>query len=211
MATQNLYTGDGTANQVFNITFEYLDDDDIRVEIKDTTSATDAPGTNIVKDATNGWELITPTSIRLKGTLQPASTDRIRIYRETDIEQKAVTYASGSAIRSQDLNLSNDQVLFSVQEWRDQRVSVYGGQFRDDLDMDGNQIYNLGDANSDDDAVNRGQLAGAINEDITFTDGLTKSAAMAPPSMPTASAMTSSRWTPPRCACSTTAGPGPIL
>ena len=176
MATQNLYTGDGTANQVFNITFEYLDDDDIKVEIKDTTSTTDAPGTNIVKDATNGWELITPTSIRLKGTLQPVSTDRIRIYRVTDIEQKAVTYASGSAIRSQDLNLSNDQVLFSVQEWRDQRVSVYGGQFRDDLDMDGNQIYNLGDANSDDDAVNRGQLAGAINEDITFTDGLTKSA-----------------------------------
>ena len=176
MATQNLYTGDGTANQVFNITFEYLDDDDIKVEIKDTTSTTDAPGTNIVKDATNGWELITPTSIRLKGTLQPVSTDNIRIYRETDIEQKAVTYASGSAIRAQDLNLSNDQVLFSVQEWRDQRVSVYGGQFRDDLDMDGNQIYNLGDANSDDDAVNRGQLAGAINEDITFTDGLTKSA-----------------------------------
>ena len=176
MATQNLYTGDGTANQVFNITFEYLDDDDIKVEIKDTTSTTDAPGTNIVKDATNGWELITPTSIRLKGTLQPVSTDRIRIYRETDIDQKAVTYASGSAIRAQDLNLSNDQVLFSVQEWRDQRVSVYGGQFRDDLDMDGNQIYNLGDANSDDDAVNRGQLAGAINEDITFTDGLTKSA-----------------------------------
>ena len=77
MATQNLYAGDGTANQVFNLTFEYLDDSDIRVEIKDTTS--DAVAVQITKDATNGWELITPTSIRMKGTLQPASTDNVRI------------------------------------------------------------------------------------------------------------------------------------
>ena len=165
MATQNVYAGDGTANQVFNLTFEYLDDSDIRVEIKDTTS--DAVATEITKDATNGWELITPTSIRLKGTLQPASTDNVRIYRETDISSKAVTYAAGSAIRAQDLNKANDQVIFSVEEWRDQRVPLYNAVLPDDVNMGGNQIVNLGNANSDDDAVNRGQLGNLIAQDIS--------------------------------------------
>ena len=165
MATQNLYAGDGTANQVFNLTFEYLDDSDIRVEIKDTTS--DAVAVQITKDATNGWELITPTSIRMKGTLQPASTDNVRIYRETDISNKAVTYAAGSAIRAQDLNKANDQVIFSVEEWRDQRVPLYNAVLPDDVNMGGNQIVNLGAANSDDDAVNREQLGNLIAQDIS--------------------------------------------
>ena len=165
MATQNLYAGDGTANQVFNLTFEYLDDSDIRVEIKDTTS--DAVAVQITKDATNGWELITPTSIRMKGTLQPASTDNVRIYRETDISSKAVTYAAGSAIRAQDLNKANDQVIFSVEEWRDQRVPLYNAVLPDDVNMGGNQIVNLGAANSDDDAVNREQLGNLIAQDIS--------------------------------------------
>lgn len=165
MATQNVYSGDGTANQVFNLTFEYLDDSDIRVEIKDTTS--DAVAVQITKDATNGWELINPTSIKLKGTLQPASTDNVRIYRETDISSKAVTYAAGSAIRAQDLNKANDQVIFSVEEWRDQRVPLYNAVLPDDVNMGGNQIVNLGAANSDDDAVNREQLGNLIANDLS--------------------------------------------
>ena len=171
MATQNLYAGDGTANQVFNLTFEYLDDTDIKVEVKDTTS--DAVATEITKDATNGWELINPTTIRLKGTLQPTSTDNVRIYRATDISTKAVTFAAGSAIRAQDLNKATDQVIFSVEEWRDQRIPRYNAVMDDDLSMGNHQITGLKDGDDDDDAVNRGQLAKVITDDLIAGDAIT--------------------------------------
>ena len=171
MATQNVYAGDGTANQVFNLTFEYLDETDIKVEVKDTTS--DAVATEITKDATNGWELINPTTIRLKGTLQPTSTDNVRIYRATNISTKAVTFAAGSAIRAQDLNKATDQVIFSVEEWRDQRIPRYNAVMEDDLSMGNHQITNLQDADDDDDAVNCGQLAKVITDDLIAGDAIT--------------------------------------
>ena len=169
MATENTIAGTGLANQTIQFTFSYLDETDIKVEIRDTTKDGDEAGatTQIVKDDPNGWILLNPTTIRLQGTLQPSSTDVIRIYRQTDISNKAVNFTAGSAIRAQDLNKAFDQSVFSVEEWRDQRVPLYGATMPDDINMGNNKVVNMDDADSDSDAVNRKQLGNLIANDLS--------------------------------------------
>lgn len=169
MATENTIAGTGLANQTIQFTFSYLDETDIKVEIRDTTKDGDEAGatTQIVKDDANGWILLNPTTIRLQGTLQPSSTDVIRIYRQTDISNKAVNFTAGSAIRAQDLNKAFDQSVFSVEEWRDQRVPLYGATMPDDINMGNNKVVNMDDADSDSDAVNRKQLGNLIANDLS--------------------------------------------
>ena len=73
MATENLYTGDGST-VLFNITFEYLDENDIKMEVKTTTS----DAVPVAKTKDTHWELANPTTIRCIGGFIPASTERIR-------------------------------------------------------------------------------------------------------------------------------------
>ncbi|MGA1281138.1 MAG: phage tail fiber protein, partial [Candidatus Nanopelagicaceae bacterium] len=138
MATLNTYTGNGSQT-LYSITFEYLDETDVNVRINgsETSAYTFANATTIQFDTA------------------PANGDDILIYRSTDVSEPIVTFFAGSAIRAQDLNKANDQIRFSVEEWRGQTVPLYDAVLPDDINMGGHQINNMGEPTSSHDAATK--------------------------------------------------------
>jgi len=116
MATQILYTGDGTT-VLYSFPFEYLNEDEIKVSLDGVD--------------TSAYSLATATQIEFNSA--PASDAEIRIYRETGIEALPSTFFSGSAIRAQDLNSNFTQVLYSTQETVERRVNKTGDTMAGDL------------------------------------------------------------------------------
>ena len=110
--TDSDHTGDGST-RVFNITFEYIDEDDIKVSLNGVD--------------TNNWQLLNATTIQFtadaggatatqEASGAPKNAVAIRIYRETDVENLRATFFAGSSIRAQDLNANFEQNNFAVQE-----------------------------------------------------------------------------------------------
>jgi hypothetical protein len=97
--TENKYTGDGTT-VLYSFTFPYLEVTDIKVSLD---------GAN-----TTAYTLANATQIQFNTA--PANGAAIRIFRQTDDEQLAATFYSGSAIRARDLNDNFTQNLYVTQE-----------------------------------------------------------------------------------------------
>ena len=95
------YTGNGSKTD-YTFTFEYIDEDDVKVSLNGTVQATTA------------YSFANATTI-LFGTA-PAQDVEIRIYRDTDIDDLKSTFFAGSSIRAQDLNRNFEQNNFAVQE-----------------------------------------------------------------------------------------------
>jgi len=100
--TENSYTA--AANQtLFSFTFPYIDTTDIKVSAND-----------VVKTLTTDYTFASATQVQFNSA--PGAGVTVRIYRDTDTDNKKATFFSGSAIRSQDLNEDFDQVLYKAQE-----------------------------------------------------------------------------------------------
>jgi len=97
--TQNSYTGDGTT-VLYSFTFPYLDESHVKVTLDEvlTTAYTFANATQI------------------QFNTAPASSVRIRIYRETNVDTAEATFFAGSSIRHTDLNDNQLQALYVAQE-----------------------------------------------------------------------------------------------
>jgi hypothetical protein len=93
--------------------------------------------------ATTAFTIDTATKI-VTFTSAPAIGATVRIYRDTNDENKSATFYSGSAIRASDLNDNFDQTLYLVQEIGNNAVDVDGSNtMAGDLDMGGYKIINL--------------------------------------------------------------------
>jgi hypothetical protein len=121
--TQNTYTGNGSTTN-YSFTFPYLEETDIKVTLNGTT--------------TTAYTLANATTISF--VTAPANGVAIRIYRETAIDSAQATFFAGSAIRSQDLNDNNNQLLYSTQETVNRRLDNTGGTLTGDLVMDDSDI-----------------------------------------------------------------------
>lgn len=108
--TQSVYTGNGSL-KIFTITFPYVSREDVKVLVNNT------PTTAFVFLNDNQIELATA----------PAAGAPVVLVRQTDVDDPAVEYYTGSPIRATDINLSYAQSLYSLQEWRDQSVLLYYG------------------------------------------------------------------------------------
>jgi len=157
--TQQLHTGNGNST-LFNFTFEYLKESDIKVSLDGVDQLTTAYS---VENATN-----------IRFVTAPAQDVAIRIYRVTNTDSAQATFFAGSAIRAQDLNDNNTQLLYATQETVNRRIDSTGGTMSGDLNMGGNKISNVADPTVGTDVVTKDYLdtfsfnpAGTGNVDFT--------------------------------------------
>lgn len=107
-------------------------------------------------------------------------TGNVLVLRKTDVDEDypQALFSAGSAIKSGDLNNNQKQALRAIKELRDTYLSAYAQvdettgtpanpKMYANLNMTGRRIYNLADANSDDDAVTRKQLGDVLAVDVS--------------------------------------------
>ena len=141
--TQNDYTQQNNSTVLYNFTFPYLKASDIKVSLDavDTTAFT----------------LANATTIQLNSV--PAVATKIKIFRETSVDNLTATFYAGSAIKSEDLNDNFTQNLYVTQEVNGRYISSLGGT------MTGN--FNLGE---DADITFEGANANDHETTITVAD-----------------------------------------
>jgi hypothetical protein len=175
--TKQTYDANGTQTQ-FTFPFEYIDKADVDVYIDDvfqlqqnTTSTADPTHPQVISgDITQGTALINYTfsnDTTIEFNSAPSSGAFVFIERTT-ADDSVVTFVPGSTIRAQELNEALEQVRFMAQEGVNTAKDAISPSRENSLSVDagGLRIENVGDANSDDDAVNRGQLGKVITDDL---------------------------------------------
>ena len=118
--TQNDYTQLNNTTVLRQFTFPYLKTSDIKVSLDGV--------------ATTAFTLPNATTIQLN-SVPPVGT-KIRIFRETGIDDLTATFYAGSAIKSEDLNDNFTQNLFVTQEVNQRFLNTLGGnKMLNDLQM----------------------------------------------------------------------------
>ncbi len=122
--TQNTYTGDNST-VLYNFTFPYLTQTDVKVKLDGVTQATTA------------YSFANATTIQMNSA--PGSGVKVIIYRDTDNDNKKATFYPGSAIKAEDLNNNIDQILYVAQEVDNNAMSSLG-----DTPMQGDMEFGQG-------------------------------------------------------------------
>ena len=110
------YTGDGNATKAFS--FPSFASTDIKVEV-DGTLKTVSTHYNITSYTTSGGGNVVFTGGNI-----PTSPSTIRIYRDTDVDTAQATYAAGSSVKAGDLNNNQTQLLYGIQEEKNQTLTT---------------------------------------------------------------------------------------
>ena len=97
--TEQSYTGNGSTTN-YSFTFPYLKSTDILVQVDQVT--------------TTAWSLANATTIQFNSA--PANNSKIKILRDTNVDNLTATFYAGSAIKSEDLNDNFTQNLYVTQE-----------------------------------------------------------------------------------------------
>lgn len=126
--TENTYTGNGSLTE-YSFTFPYISEADVKVTI---TDANGEPQPNTAFTFAN--------ATTLSFTSAPLNGRTIRIFRDTSLDSAVVTYFAGSAIRAEDLNDNQNQVLYSAQEVENNAVLTTGGTMTEPLTFDDTTI-----------------------------------------------------------------------
>lgn len=116
--TQNDYTGNGSTTN-YSFTFPYLKASDIKVSL-------DAV-------ATTAFTLANATTIQFNTA--PGNGVKIKIFRETSVDNLTATFYAGSAIKSEDLNDNFTQNLYVTQEVNGRYISSLGGTMTGNFNM----------------------------------------------------------------------------
>ena len=116
--TQNDYTGNGSTTN-YSFTFPYLKASDIKCSL-------DAV-------ATTAFTLANATTIQFNTA--PANGAKIKIFRETSVDNLTATFYAGSAIKSEDLNDNFTQNLYVTQEVNGRYISALGGTMTGNFNM----------------------------------------------------------------------------
>ena len=107
------YVADGTTTD-YLITWDYLDDDHISVEVDGVSN--DDPAAN------HTFTKLNDTTVRVTDGVGGAivAGKEINIRRRTPITTRPISFADGSALLAADLNKNSDYLLFSMQEALDE-------------------------------------------------------------------------------------------
>ena len=109
--TDTDHVGDGSS-RVFNITFEYIDEGDVKVSL----NGVDTTDFILLNATTIQFNTLAAATATQEASGAPKTGVAVRVYRETDVENLRATFFAGSSIRAQDLNQNFEQNNFAVQE-----------------------------------------------------------------------------------------------
>jgi hypothetical protein len=152
--TEKLHTGDDSST-LFNFTFEYLNESDIKVSLDG------------VDQITTEYSVENATNIRF--VTAPGNGVAIRIYRQTAQDAPPATFFAGSAIRASDLNENFLQQLYIAQETANITVAASTGNLAEDsitgFELANNAVSTNNIVNS---AVTSAQIADGtiVNADV---------------------------------------------
>lgn len=121
----DIKNGDGST-VVFTLSFPYLSRDDVTVRRLDQVEPDDAPGTLLTvveTGAVTGDEYRWESGSAIQVGTAPATGQRLRIERDTPDDAQVVVWDDGSYLVATDLNTSDRQWLYLIQELED-RIAV---------------------------------------------------------------------------------------
>jgi len=105
--TEVTHTQTSTGNRDFSVTFPFMSTADLRVQLEGVTKSLNTDYTIVQSGG----------STVINFNTAPADASKIRIFRDTDIDNIQSTYQPGSSITSSDLNKNNTQLLYAAQEF----------------------------------------------------------------------------------------------
>jgi len=117
---QNEYTQTDTTTVLRSFTFPYLKTSDIKVSLDGVE--------------TTAFTLANATTIQFNTA--PNNGAKIKIFRETSVDNLTATFYAGSAIKSEDLNDNFTQNLYKTQEVGARAISALGGTMTGNLTLD---------------------------------------------------------------------------
>ena len=103
--------GTGTNNAEYNFSFPTFKQEEVKVEVD-----------NVVKDLTTHFTVPTYSAntggkIRFTaGNIPTLSTQKVRVYRQTDVDAAKATFTAGSALKANELNTNMTLLLRSTQD-----------------------------------------------------------------------------------------------
>jgi len=112
--TEEFKNGGATS---YSITIEYLKASDIKVRIGGALQ------TYVASSPSSGEYTVSGTTVTL-GAQAASGTGNVHIYRETDVNTAAATFAAGSSIRAADLNAIHDMGRFAAVEHRNKIITA---------------------------------------------------------------------------------------
>lgn len=118
---EDSYTGNGSTKE-FNISFAYIEEGHIKVALNEvaTTAFTVDTSTSPKKVVMN--TLASETSTQTT-TGAPKSGVAVLVFRDTPLNNALVDYTDGSTLIADDLDKSNQQFLFLLQEQDDEQAA----------------------------------------------------------------------------------------
>ena len=116
---QNEYTQTDTTTVLRSFTFPYLKTSDIKVSLDGVE--------------TTAFTLANATTVQFNSV--PPNGTKIKIFRQTSVDDLTATFYAGSAIKSEDLNDNFTQNLYKTQEVGQRFVSKLGSTMTGDLNM----------------------------------------------------------------------------
>lgn len=147
------HTGDGTTTS-FEIGFPYTSQADVKVLVDNELIGSTDP--NNASPYQMAWPSNTAISItKISDDTAVPLDGAIKIMRQTPIASPVTTFVDGSVMRSRDLNASNEQVLYAVQEVFDRDKDRLGKDGTGDFNAQDRKISSVADPTQPQDAVNQ--------------------------------------------------------
>ena len=109
--------GTGTNNAEYAFTFKSLQESDVKVALD-----------GVLKTVTTHYTISNYTKagggkiVFTAGNIPSTAAQKIRIFRDTDVDTAKATYTAGASIKASDLNDNHEQILYSLQEEQTQTL-----------------------------------------------------------------------------------------
>ena len=113
------FNGDGSTTE-FTLTFDYIQRDHVNVSRIDKTTKVVTTLSVVTSGQPTGDQYIWETDTKIKVGTAPVATDDLLIVRDTPENAQIIVWKDGSYIVAEDLNTSDKQWLYNIQELEDQ-------------------------------------------------------------------------------------------